>query len=315
MKKLSIVFMGTPQFSTGVLKSLNNNELVEVKGVITGLDKKVGRGQKITPTHVATYASENNLTLLKTDNVNKESEFINSLGDVDVFIVIAFSQFLSDKIINTPTLGCFNIHTSLLPKYRGAAPIQYALLNGDKETGVSIQRMVKKMDAGDIAYEKIVAIDDDETSASLFQKLSIESSYIINDFIAELVNNNITYRPQDEANVSFAPTIKKEDGLLNFKEDSALDIINKIKAYTPWPGTYTYINEMRIKVHKASVDLQSLEAGRLDATLGSLLIGTKKGTIRLESVQLEGKKAVHDYEFLNGHKNKFDKFEITEGTK
>ena len=311
MKKISVVFMGNPQFSTGVLQSLFQNDKVEIKAVVTGIDKKVGRGQKITPTHVAQFAEKNNLPVLKTENINKEDEFLKDIGDVDIFVVIAFSQFLSQKVIDHPLIACFNIHTSLLPKYRGAAPIQYALLNGDRETGVSIQRMVKKMDAGDIAFERKVPIADDETSATLFEKLSVESSIAMNDFIDALINNEVIYREQDESQVSFAPVIKKEDGLLNFESDSAQDIINKIKAYTPWPGTFTYINGMRLKVHSASNDLSNLNARELDVSMGSLLVGTKSGTVRLNKVQLDGKKPVEDFQFINGHKNKFDTFSIT----
>ena len=157
MEKLNCIFMGTPDFSVPTLSAIHNHTQINIVKVVTMPDRKSGRGKKLQAPPVAIYAKENNLPLIQAENINSEEDLLN-LEAVDLIIVIAFAQFLGSKVLALPKLGCFNIHTSILPKYRGAAPIQYALLNGDLSTGVSIQRMVKKMDAGDICHFKECSI-------------------------------------------------------------------------------------------------------------------------------------------------------------
>jgi methionyl-tRNA formyltransferase len=312
MDKIKVAFFGTPKFSTGVLESLYNNDSVTVTAVITGEDKKSGRGQKTQPTPVAEFCEHNKINVYKTASINSEKEILETLKECDLFIVLAFSQFLSQEVLNTPKIGSFNIHTSLLPKYRGAAPIQYALLNGDKETGICIQKMVKKMDAGEIVLKETVEIAELETSLTLFNKLEKMCMPFVDQFIELVKKQDLKYVRQNEDEVSYAPTIKKQDGLINFKNQSHQEIVNKIKAFTPWPGTYTYINDMRIKIHEVEVDEKSIEAGIIDTSLGTLTIGTQEKSLRIKRVQLEGKKTVNDFEFVNGHKNKFDQFQLTQ---
>ena len=236
------------------------------------------------------------------------SKKIVEKNHVDIFLVLAFSQFLKEEILSLPKIGPFNIHTSLLPKYRGAAPVQYAIWNGDQTTGVSIQKMVKKMDAGDIAYSHKVPIEPKDTSKTLFEKLTLECRDAINNFLPQLLKGKIIYRPQSESLVSFAPSLKKEDGLLKFTEKSAEQILNQIRAMDPWPGTFTWLNDMRLKVLKATRENFSLKPGELSTNEGFLLVGTKQDTLRLTQVQLEGKKVCFDTELLNGLKNKTTTF-------
>ena len=153
MKKQRVVFCGTPDFSVPTLELLHNHPLIEVAYVVTMPDRPKGRGQQLHSPPVAEFAKQNKIPLFQTANINKENDFLNQLKreKIDFLMVLAFAQFLSDRVLNIPKLGCFNIHTSLLPKYRGAAPIQYALLNGDCVTGVSIQKITSKLDAGDVA--------------------------------------------------------------------------------------------------------------------------------------------------------------------
>ncbi len=307
MKKYRIVFFGTPEFSVSSLKALAESDHIEIVSVISMPDRPAGRGNKLQSPAVIEFAKESNLPFFQTSNINKESDFLESLTHIDFFVVIAFAQFLGTKLLSLPRLGAFNIHTSLLPKYRGAAPIQYALLNGDQVTGVSIQKMVKKMDAGDIVYEHVVPIDANETCDLLFKKLEIEAASGLMNFIKHLIDSdeNIKYKPQDECNVSFAPTINKNDGLINPLENSAQDIYNKFRAYYPWPGIFLYTNDhVRLKLIKVSPTSQSVPAGVFSIDNGKLILGTRDGSLHLESIQLDGKKAVSDKDFINTLKSK-----------
>ena len=314
MTKLKAAFFGTPEFSVSSLEFLQNCPDVDLRYVITMPDRPAGRGKKLTPPPVATYAKDNDIALFQTPNINKEEEFLKKLQEeeLDFILVIAFAQFLGSKVLDLPKMGCFNIHTSLLPKYRGAAPIQYAILNGDQTTGVTIQKMVKKMDAGDLVFERTVSIDDDETGGELFEKLQKESAHCLNEFIPMLLSNNLNYNPQDDSLASFAPTIKKQDGLLNFSKKTSQEIKNQVRAFQPWPGTFTFLNGLRLKINKVSLEEKNIKPGILDTSFGTLLVGCKEGSLRLSSVQLEGKKACSDSELINGLKNKYESFEIRE---
>ncbi len=215
-------------------------------------------------------------------------------------VVLAFAQFLGSKVLHAPKMGCFNIHTSLLPKYRGAAPIQYALLSGDTSTGVSIQKMVKKMDAGDIVHSHPVEIAPTENGGQLYTRLKYQAALAMNDLIAKILAGKITPEAQDESKVSFAPTLKKEDGFLDFKNSSMTKIINQIRALDPWPGTYCFLNKKRLKVFVAEPSYVKLGAGKIKNDMGQLLVGCTDGTLQLSYLQLEGKKACADHELLNG---------------
>lgn len=305
MKKLNIAYFGTPDFSVPCLDILHNHPAVNLISVISMPDRKAGRGMDLKSPEVIEYAKANKISYFQTSNINKEDNFLESLSkqNIDVIIVLAFAQFLGEKILNLPRMGCFNIHTSLLPKYRGAAPIQYALLNGDKSTGVSIQKMVKKMDAGDICYSHEVSICEHETGGQLYTRLKYQAALSLNDFIAKLRKNDISYQKQDESKVSFAPTLKREDGFIDFKNESFQQIKNKVRGLYPWPGTYCSLNNKRLKVFEIEAIPGKLAPGEVNSKLNQLLIGCTDSIIRLKSIQLEGKKACTDTELLNGLKN------------
>lgn len=303
-----VAFFGTPDFSVPSLDVINQNPDFEISAVISMPDRPAGRGHKLKTPPVAQYAIDHELQLFQTENINKDPGLIKFLNDnqIDFFIVIAFAQFLGTKILEIPKFGAFNIHTSLLPKYRGAAPIQYALLNGDPVTGVSIQKMVKQMDAGDLVYDHEVPILPGDNSGTLFKKLEKEAAVGLHNFLETFskTSGDLTYTQQDNNKATFAPTILKTDGLINpFKEDCQT-IINKLRAYTPWPGLHIFLNDARLKVHAVEAFPKNLQPGEIDIALGSLLLGTTKGTIRLGSIQPEGKKAQRDVDFLNGIKSK-----------
>ncbi len=305
MKKLRVAFCGTPDFSVPTLELLSKHPKVDLRYVISMPDRPAGRGMDLKSPEVIEFAKKNNIPFFQTENINRESEFKNKLKDekLDFVVVLAFAQFLGEEMLTIARLGCFNIHTSILPKYRGAAPIQYALWNGDTETGVSIQQMVKKMDAGDLVHFRTVPIGPNETGGQLYARLKEEAALAMNDLIQKIIEDKVTYTKQDESKVTFAPTLRKEEGLLKFREKTSTQILNLIRAMDPWPGTYCFLNGKRLKVLKAEKYHASIAPGKAKNDLGSLIVGCSDGTLRLSEIQLEGKKACSDRELLNGIKS------------
>lgn len=306
MKKLNVIFCGTPDFSVPTLELLDQHPHINIVGVITMPDRPAGRGQELKSPPVAEYAKQHRLPLYQVENINREESVLLELETkkVDFILVLAFAQFLGSRVLTMPKLGCFNIHTSILPKYRGAAPIQYALLNGDKTTGVSIQRMVKEMDAGDLVHFHELPIADTETGGQLYTRLKFQAALSTNTLIDLILKNRLVFTPQDPKGVSFAPTLKKEDGLIDFKSSSSNKIHNQIRALDPWPGTYCFLNNQRLKVYEVEQLSRSLKPGETSIEHGHLAVGTLDGVLRLSSVQVEGKKICTDTELLNGLKNK-----------
>lgn len=307
MQKFNVVFCGTPDFSLPALEMLHQHPNINLVGVITMPDRPAGRGQELKSPPVAEYAKTHKLPLYQVENINREENILAELESkkIDFILVLAFAQFLGARILNMPRLGCFNIHTSILPKYRGAAPIQYALLNGDKTTGVSIQKMVKEMDAGDLVHFFEIPISDNETGGQLYTRLKLQAGLSTNTLIENILNNNLVFKPQDKNQVTFAPTLKKEDGLLDFKNSTTLKIFNQIRALDPWPGTYCFLNQQRLKVFSIEkIQDKKLAPGKTMIEYNQLCVGTADGVLRLSSVQLEGKKVCSDSELLNGLKNK-----------
>lgn len=304
MKKFRIAFCGTPEFSVPTLDLLSTHPHIEIVKVISMPDRPAGRGMELKSPEVIEFAKSKKIPFFQTENINKEPEMLKELRDanLDFIVVLAFAQFLGNEMLTMAKLGCFNIHTSILPKYRGAAPIQYALMNGDAETGVSIQKMVKKMDAGDLVHFHTVKIAPTETGGQLYTKLKFQAALSMNDLVHKILNSDIKYTPQDETQVSFAPTLKKEDGLLKFSEKTVSEILNLNRALDPWPGTYCFLNGKRLKVLEIEKYHSKLSPGKSQNDLGSLVVGCLDGSVRLSTIQLEGKKACSDRELLNGIK-------------
>lgn len=299
---MRVVYFGTPDFSVPTLEMLSKHPLVEIISVVSMPDRPAGRGQELKSPKVIEFCRKAKIPFIQTENINKEFEAIKKWEDkkIDLFIVLAFAQFLGEKLLSLPLQGCFNIHTSLLPKYRGAAPIQYAVWNGDLITGVSIQRMVKKMDAGDLVHSHLVEISPNETGGELSNKLKSLAAVACNDFLEKVISNKIVYVPQDEKDVSFAPTLSKRDGFLDFNSQTVSQIMNRIRAMDPWPGTYCFLSGKRLKVLKAQVSTEKVATGKVASSKSQLTIGCLDGAIRLSLVQLEGKKTSSDQDLLNG---------------
>lgn len=300
--KLKVIFMGTPDFSVPTLDMLLNHHNIEIIGTVSMPSRPAGRGGKLKDPEVIEFSKKNHLKYWQTANINKDLELIKELHDlkIDVIIVLAFAQFLSQKVLALPRMGCFNIHTSLLPKYRGAAPIQYALLNGEKLTGVSIQKMVKKMDAGDIAASREVSISANTTGGELYTILKYQAALTAHKFIDDLISGNITYTTQDESQVSFAPILNKDDGFINFRESTAIQIFNQVRALKPWPGTYCYLGKQTMKIIDLGISDKNIRAGEVVLEDRKIFIGTKDQSIELINIQLPGKNIVDIKSFLNG---------------
>ena len=222
MKKLNTIFMGNPEFCLAALESLHSNEHINLLAICGGLDKKSGRGHKLASPPTIEFAKKNQVHFIQAENINKSEIFFSFLENtnIDLIVVFAFSHFLGKRILEAPKLGCFNIHTSILPKYRGSSPIHYALLNGDKETGITVQKMVKKMDAGDILISHPIKIDENDDFFSLAEKMQREIPEIITSFCQTVSNPPLKYLQQNESEVTYAPLINKEDGLIDPGEDS-----------------------------------------------------------------------------------------------
>ena len=307
MNRLKTVFLGTPEFSVPTLDLLFNHSQIDLKYIVTMPDRPKGRGQNLSSPPVADFAKKNKIALHQTANINDNPNFIETLEklEIDLIIVLAFAQFLKKRILLLPRLGCFNIHTSLLPKYRGAGPIQHALLNGDLETGVSIQKMVKKMDAGDIVFSEKININPNEKSAQLTTRLKYLSALSVNSFIDTIDKNKLKFHTQNENDATYAPVIRKSDGLINFKDSTYQEIINKSRAYMGWPGIFCFLDGKRLKILDFIKDEKTLAPGETDLSNGAILVGCKDATLRLCRIQIEGKSVTSDSELVASFKNKY----------
>lgn len=245
---IKVVLAGTPEFSVPIFEEVIKN--FEVVAIISQPDKPANRGYKLIPTPTKILAEKYNI---KCYQPNKISEIYDELVqlDFDFLLTAAFGQYIPEKILNLPKKAALNIHGSLLPKYRGAAPIQHSLLNGDKKTGINLIYMVKEMDAGNILKSSEIEIVEDDTSDSLFNKLSILSAQNITKWLKEIYENNFNEIVQDTSQVILAPKLTKEEAQIDLSENSD-QVINKIKAYSSNPGAYTFINNKRVKLFNAT---------------------------------------------------------------
>ena len=303
----SVIFMGTPEFSVPVLEGLIEAGY-EIRAVVTQPDKKVGRKQKIAKTPAKIAAEKHDLPVLQPVKLSG-SEEMNQLIDMhaDLIVTAAYGQFLPTKFLKSVNIAAVNVHGSLLPKYRGGAPIQYSLINGDKETGITIMEMVKKMDAGDIYAQEAIKIEPEDNAGTLFSKLSILGRDLLLKTLPSIIDGSVKKTPQDPDKVVFSPNITKEQERLSI-DMTAEQANNMIRALNPDPGAYLMINGQRFKVWEAEVasDSSSLEAGTVVANKGRFAISFADNTVlNLLEVQPSGKKRMNINNFLNGQGSKF----------
>ncbi|MFA5388404.1 MAG: methionyl-tRNA formyltransferase [Candidatus Omnitrophota bacterium] len=305
---MKIIFFGSSDFAVPVLEKLAREENVVL--AVTQPDRKKGRSLKTAPTAVKSKAKELGIKVFQPPLINS-GESIRSLKsfNADLFIVVSFGQILSKQVLSLPKLFCLNIHASLLPGYRGAAPINRAIAAGEKETGVTIMRMNEKMDEGDIILKEAIAIDDNDDAVSLSKKLSGRGAVLALKAVKLIKDNKAEFIAQDNSRATYAPKLKKEEGLIDWNS-GAEEISNKIRAFTPWPGCYTHLNKKILKIWKASPLADpgqgSLKPGdMLKAGKNGILIKTGNGVLKIEELQLEGSRRMTAEEFLAGHKQYF----------
>lgn len=300
---MNIVFLGTPDFSSKVLNSLINSKH-KVVAVVTQEDKKVGRKQILTESPVKILAKQHGIKVLQFHKIRLEGyEELKNLN-ADIFITCAYGQIISQEILDIAKYGTINIHFSLLPKYRGASPVQWTLINGEKLAGVTIMRTDAGIDTGDIIVQKSLEIEEDDNTESLLNKLADLSIQPLFDVLDSFENNSIKFIKQGD-DFTYFPMLKKEDGLIDFNKTS-LDIVNLVKGLYIWPNAYFYLNDKTVKIFKAkTVDFASEnDAGTIvKADKQGLYIKCGNNTyLSVLELQIEGSKRLNYKDFLNGNK-------------
>ena len=301
---MRVVFMGTPNFAVGTLEALLEAGH-EVAAVVTQPDKPKGRGKTLMPTPVKEAALARMIPVLQPKKV-REPEFVETLRKIgpDVIVVAAFGQIISKEILEMPRYGCINVHASLLPAYRGAAPIQWAVINGDKESGVTIMRMNEGLDTGDMIDKVVVPLDENETGGSLFDKLSAAGAKLCAEVLEKLENGTAVFEKQPELSTTdYAAMIDKKMGKINW-ERPAKEIEQLIRGLNPWPSAYTFMKGKSLKLWTASVVYEEREAvpGEIvEIGKEGILVKTGEGLLLIRELQLEGKKRMDTAAFLRGY--------------
>lgn len=300
---MKIVFMGTPDFAVGTLEALiqAGHELI---GVVTQPDKPKGRGKSLMATPVKEVALKHQIPVYQPQKV-RETEFTENLRRLapDVIVVAAFGQIITKEILEIPRYGCINVHASLLPAYRGAAPIQWAVINGEKESGVTIMQMDEGLDTGDMIDKVVVPLAEDETGGSLFDKLSQAGAGLCVKVLKDLEEGKAVREKQpEESTTAYASMISKKMGEVNWNE-SAKSIEQLIRGLNPWPSAYTKLQGKTLKLWQGQVEEQE-EEGRpgeiLRVEKDAFYVKTGKGLLKIKEVQLEGKKRMDTGAFLRG---------------
>lgn len=299
---MKIVFMGTPDFAVPTLEKIISDGH-EVLAVVTQPDKSKNRGMKLQYSPVKECALKHNLTIFQPVSVKKDEEFIKAYKELkpDVTVVVAFGQILPKEILDTPKYGCINVHGSLLPKYRGAAPIQWSVINGDKTTGVTTMYMDIGLDTGDMILKKAVEIGAEETAGELYDRLSVIGAEILSETL-NLVENGMAPREPQPDEFTYAPMLTKETGKIDWNKKSN-EIDSLVRGVSPWPGAFTEINGKKFKVHKVKIVNESGVPGSIikaDSKDG-FIIGTADNAIELVEIQPENKKRMLAKDYLRGN--------------
>lgn len=298
MKDLNVLFMGSPSFSVPVLEELNKN--VNVVGVVTAPDAYVGRKKVLTMCPVKEKAVSLGLNVYSPIKLRSDYEFIKELNP-DMIITCAYGQILSEEILNIPKLGCFNLHGSLLPKYRGGAPIHYALLNGDEKTGITLMYMDKGMDSGDMIAKEEIKIEDSDNIESLTNKLSIVASNMIIKYLPSLINGTNNRVKQDISKATFSPIITREDEHLNFNV-TAKEIFNRYRMLSPNPLPNIKIDDIEYKIAECKiVDASGKVSTVVSKDKNSFTIMAKDKGIMVSKIKPIGKNIMNVKDFFNGY--------------
>lgn len=312
---MKALFMGTPDFAATILNKIIHSEH-ELLGVVTQPDKPKGRSRELSFSPVKELALEHNIKVYQPVKV-KEAEFLNTLAELkpDAILVAAFGQILPKALLEIPKFGCINVHASLLPKYRGAAPIQYSILDGEEETGITIMYMDVGIDTGDIILQERLPIAKDETGGSLFDKMAVLGGELLLKALKQLEEGSAVRIPQDDEKATYVKVIDKEMGKLDFNEP-AVKLERMVRGLNPWPSAYTFLDGKTLKLWKTEVEYAAanvsgtdLKSNYSDAAPGeivelhkdSFVIKTGEGLLVVKELQLEGKKRMPADAFLRGY--------------
>lgn len=302
MSEVRLVFFGTPAFAATCLEGLLQDEHYKVVGVVSQPDRPAGRNLTLTPSAVKKLALERGLPVITPDKASRP-EVIAELQtwNAECAVVVAYGQILSENLLRAFPRGAVNVHASLLPRWRGAAPIQRAIEAGDKITGVALQKMVKELDAGDVLGERKVDIDPDETALALHDRLAVKAVELLHIELMDYLRGNLTGLPQDPAGVTYAKKLLKTESALDWSQP-ARALHDKIRAFALGPGTTALLNGKKVKLHKTRVGDQSGAPGEvLRADGGTLVVGTGQGSLELIEVQPESRQRMKVTDFLQGH--------------
>lgn len=301
MSVVRVCFLGTPDFAKTHLEALLKDEHYEVVGVVTQPDRPAGRKMQLTPSPVKVLALENNIPVLTPENLRKEPDALEQIKawKAEVAVVVAFGQILPQVFLDSFQFGAVNVHGSLLPKWRGAAPIQRSIEAGDAVTGVALQKMVYKLDAGAVIGERKVELDEKINATELYNRLAVLGCDLLHVDLMDYVRGNLAPREQDESQMTLAPKISKEESLLNFNEP-AKKLHNKVRAFSMGPGTYVMFQGKRLKVIESfySNEESNQTAGAIFEAGPSLKIQTGEGVLELLTVQPESKSKMAAGDFL-----------------
>lgn len=295
------VFMGSPDFAVPTLHALAGDGRYTLVGVVTQPDRPAGRHMTLTPPAVKVAAEALGVPVIQPEKL-RQPEAMDQLQawDPHLIVVAAFGQILRPAVLDMPRYGCVNVHASLLPRHRGAAPIQAAILAGDAETGITIMKMDPGLDTGPMIRQRAIPIVPDDTGGSLFEKLSQLSGPFLLETLPDYIAGNLTPVPQPESGSTYAPMLKKEDGLLDFTRP-AIELERRVRAFNPWPGCFINEEGGPLKIHKAHVKAAKTEPGKRVVVDGGLpAIGTAEGLLVFDELQPAGKKSMPGKAFLAG---------------
>ncbi len=302
-KKYKTIFLGTPEFSVSSLEELIKSNDFLVEAVFSQKDKAKGRKQILSQTPVKEIALKYKIPVYQPEKIKDEIDIIKKLRP-DIIVVVAYGQILAESLLIIPKYGCINVHASLLPLYRGASCISAPILNNDKYTGITIMKMDKGMDTGDIIKQAKIELYGDETGEILHDKLTKLGASILISSLKDYLEGKIKPEKQDDKKATYVKLTKKEDGKINWQERADM-IERKIRAYSPWPGSYSFLeNKDMLKIHQVMItkDKEKLKPGELKINDKQILVGTGQGNLSILKLQLAGQRAMPTLDFLNGNK-------------
>lgn len=301
--RMKVIFMGTPDFAVPVLEALIKNH--NVVAVVSQPDKPKGRGKKLQPTPVKALAEANNIPVYQPKRI-KDDEFVDILEKIeaDIYVVVAYGQLLSQRILDIPQYGCVNVHGSLLPKYRGAAPIQWSIINGEEKTGVTIMYMVKKCDAGDMILKKEIEIDSEDTYETLHDKMAPIGADALIEALDLIEKGEVKAEKQNEELSCYASMITRDMGIIDWSKTSK-EIKNKIRGFNPVPAAYTKYGEDILKIFKADI-VEGYENGEIGEILAvdkkrGFTVKTGDGAVMITEIQAKGGKRMNCADYMRGH--------------